>query len=90
MATWRDELIEAVKTKAEREAEELARHRKRVEEALTTADAAVNLGVEGLRFTRDRLTDKGQPVELTEAQDATSSRCASIPSPSSSRAIARW
>ncbi len=70
MASWRDELIEAVKTKAEREAEELARHRKRVEEALATAEAAINLGAEGLRFTCDRLKDKGQPAELTEAQDA--------------------
>lgn len=70
MPTWRDELIDAVKTKAEREAEELARHKKRVEEALATAEAAITLGAEGLRFTRDRLKDKDQPAELAEAKDA--------------------
>jgi hypothetical protein len=67
---WRDELIEAVKTKAEREAEELARHKKRVEEALTTAEAAMALGVEALRFARDKLRDKGQEADLSEAQDS--------------------
>jgi hypothetical protein len=70
MSSWRDELTEAVKTKAEREAEELARHKKRVEEALATAEAAINLGAEGLRFTRDRLKEKAQPAELAEETDA--------------------
>lgn len=70
MASWRDELIEVVKTKAERDAEEQARHRKRVEEALATAETAMGLGAEGLRFTRDRLKDKAQPVELDEAGDS--------------------
>ena len=70
MPTWRDELIEAVKTKDEREAEELARHRKRVEEALATAEAAITLGSEGLRFTRDKLKEKEQPVTFVEAKDA--------------------
>jgi hypothetical protein len=70
MASWRDELIEAVKTKAERDAEDLARHRKRVEEALATAEAAINLGAEGLRFTRDRLKEKEQPTELVEGTDS--------------------
>ena len=69
MASWRDELIEAVKSKAEREAEEAARHRKRVEEALATAETAMALGVESLRYTRDRLRDKEQPVLLTEEKD---------------------
>jgi hypothetical protein len=69
MASWRDELVEAVKSKAEREAEEAARHRKRVEEALATAENAMNLGVESLRFTRDKLKEKGQPVELAEEKD---------------------
>jgi hypothetical protein len=67
---WRDELIEAVKTKAERDAEERERHRKRVEEALTTAEAAMTLGVEGLRFAREKLLEKEQPVELTEQGDS--------------------
>jgi hypothetical protein len=70
MASWRDELIEAVKTKAEREAEELARHKKRVAEALTTAEAAINLAAEGLRFTLERLKEKDQPAELAQAADA--------------------
>jgi hypothetical protein len=69
MASWRDELIEAVKSKAERDAEEAARHRKRVEEALATAETAISLGVEALRYTRDRLRDKDQPVELSEEKD---------------------
>jgi hypothetical protein len=69
MASWRDELIEAVKSKAEREAEEAARHRKRVEEALTTAETAMGLGVDALHYTRDRLRDKGQPVELSDDKD---------------------
>ena len=34
MANWREELTEAVKTRAEREAEEAARLRQRVAEAL--------------------------------------------------------
>ncbi|APR84202.1 Hypothetical protein A7982_09551 [Minicystis rosea] len=69
MASWRDELIEAVKSKAERDAEEAARHKKRVEEALATAENAMNLGIEALRYTRDRLKDKGQTVELVEEKD---------------------
>ena len=69
MASWRDELIEAVKSKAEREAEEAARHKKRVEEALATAETAMNLGLEALRYTRDRLRDKEQPADLTEERD---------------------
>ena len=70
MANWRDELIEAVKTKAEREAEELARHKKRVEEALTTAEAAMSLGVESLKFARDKLREKGQEADLAEQPDS--------------------
>jgi hypothetical protein len=69
MASWRDELIEAVKSKSERDAEEAARHRKRVEEALATAEAAIALGVDALRYTRDRLQTKDQPVTLTEDKD---------------------
>lgn len=60
MASWRDELIEAAKTKAEREEEELARHRKRVQEALNTAESALDLASKALDFTRERLSEKGQ------------------------------
>lgn len=70
MPNWRDELIEAVKTKAERDAEERERHRKRVEEALTTAETAVSLGLEALRFASERLKEKEQPAELAEQADA--------------------
>jgi hypothetical protein len=70
MPSWRDELIEAVKTKAEREAEEQARHKKRVEEALATAEAAMALGVDALRYARDKLQEKGQPVALAEDKDS--------------------
>lgn len=70
MPSWRDELIEAVKTKAERDAEEAARHKKRVEEALATAEAAMKLGTEALRFGAERLVDKGQPAVLDESADA--------------------
>lgn len=70
MASWKDELVEAVKTKAEREAEEAARHRKRVEEALATAESAMKVGAEALRFAAERLTEKGQAVVLEEPADA--------------------
>ncbi len=69
MASWKDELIEAVKTKAERDAEEAARHRKRVEEALATAEAAMKVGAEALRFASDKLKDKGQSATLEEPAD---------------------
>ena len=69
MPGWRDELIEAVKSKAEREAEELARHKKRVAEALAAAESAVALGNEALQFAHDRLKDKGQGAELTHETD---------------------
>lgn len=70
MANWREELQEAVKTRVEREAEEQARHKKRVEEALTTAETAFGLAVEALRYSCDRLKEKGLAAELAEAPDA--------------------
>lgn len=69
MPSWRDELIEAVKSKAEREAEEQERHRRRVKEALTTAEAAMNLAAGALRFARDKLVEKTQKAELAESDD---------------------
>ena len=51
MPNWREELVEASKTKAEREEEERARHKKRVEEALTTAEA--NAIIQDLKVYRD-------------------------------------
>lgn len=70
MASWRDELIEAAKTKAEREEEEQARHRKRVQEALQTAEAAFNLAAAALEFARERLAEKGQTPQLSAQADA--------------------
>ena len=69
MPNWRDELIEVVKTKAEREAEDKERHKKRVEEALTSAEAALELAIEALRFAREQIAGKGQPVTLQDQKD---------------------
>jgi hypothetical protein len=69
VATWRDELTEAVKSKAERDAEEQARHKKRVAEALAAAESAVSLGADSLRFAVERLKEKAQVAELTDEPD---------------------
>lgn len=66
MPNWRDELIEAVKTKAEREAEEVAKHQQRVQEALASAEAALLLAAEGLKFGHERIQEKGQPTTFSE------------------------
>ena len=66
MPNWRDELIEAAKTKAERESEEHARHRKRVDEALTSAEGAMVLASDALRFAGERLREKVNEVTVTE------------------------
>jgi hypothetical protein len=65
--SWRDELSEAIKSKAEREAEEAERRGKRLEEALTVADEAMAKALEGLRFADDRFRSKKQPSQLREA-----------------------
>jgi hypothetical protein len=70
VASWRDELIEAVKTKAERDAEEAARHKKRVEEALATAEKAMEVGGDALQFAHTKLADKGQPASLDRTSDS--------------------
>ncbi len=64
MPNWRDELIEAVKTKVEREAEEAEKQRLRVQEALTSAEAALKLGAEALGFAMERVKEKGRDVSL--------------------------
>ncbi len=69
MATWRDELVEAVKSKAERESEEQARYRKRVEEALSTAEAGLKHGAEAIQFTAERLKEKQQQADLSSSAD---------------------
>jgi len=69
MPSWRDELTEAVKSKAERDAEEAARQKKRVEEALATAETAMSLAADSLRYTSEQLKNKGQTAVLTEEPD---------------------
>ena len=64
MPNWRDELIEAVKTKQEREDEEAARHRQRVLEALSSAESALELAREALVFAKERIAEKGQAAQL--------------------------
>lgn len=66
MASWKDEIIEATKSKAERETEEQARQRQRLEEALASARGALEHAATALRFARERLQEKQQPVTLAE------------------------
>lgn len=69
MPNWRDELSDAVKTKAEREREEQERHRLRVQEALASAEGALTLAVEGVKFSHDRIVEKGQAASLVEERE---------------------
>lgn len=68
MPNWRDELIDAVKTKAEREAEEAEKQRQRVREAMTSAEAALKLGVEALAFASERVKEKGKTSSVTSSE----------------------
>ena len=69
MPGWRDELVDIVKSKAEREAEEEARKQKRLAEALEVAQQALTKAAEGLRFANEQLQSKKQPAALSEASD---------------------
>ena len=64
MPSWRDELNEAVKTAPEREAEEAARQRQRVQEALSSAEEALRLGTASLEFATEKIAAKGQPARF--------------------------
>lgn len=64
MSGWREELIEAIKSKAERDAEEEERRKKRLAAALEVAHAALEKAEEGLRFADEQLRAKNQPVKL--------------------------
>jgi hypothetical protein len=64
--TWREELQDVIKSKAERDAEEQERKRKRIVEALDVADAAISQALEGIRFAMAELEAKGQKPRLTE------------------------
>ena len=70
MPNWRDELIEAVKTKAEREAEDAEKQRQRVREALSSAESALKLGADALGFALERVKEKGREVSLDVAVHA--------------------
>lgn len=70
MPNWRDELIDAVKTKAEREAEEAEKQQQRVREAMTSAEAALKLGVEALTFASERVKEKGKTSDVTSSVHA--------------------
>ena len=70
MNTWRDELLDVIKTKAERDAEEQERKRKRIAEALEVADLAMSQAVEGMRFAAAELGAKGQPATFSPEGDA--------------------
>jgi hypothetical protein len=70
MSTWREELVEAIKTKAEREAEEADKRKKRLEEALKIADEALGHALDGLEFSRSQLAGKEQPAKLKKDGDA--------------------
>ena len=72
MNSWRDELKEAVKSKAEREQEEQARKRKRLEEALQVAREALDKTAAVLGFTHELLVSKEQPSTLAEDGGITS------------------
>lgn len=69
MANWRDELIEAVKTKVEREQEEAEKQRLRVQEALGAAEAALSLGATALQFAHEKIKEKGQETTFEQTAD---------------------
>ncbi|MBI4703770.1 MAG: hypothetical protein HY744_21890 [Deltaproteobacteria bacterium] len=71
MGTWQEDLVEAVKSTAEREAEDEERRRKRVAEGLEVGQAALRQGAEALRFAAEKLRDKGLTPELEEKPDET-------------------
>ena len=69
MPNWRDELCDAVKTKAEREREEQERQRQRVQEALASAEGALTLALEAAKFAHERIVEKGQSASLVEERE---------------------
>jgi hypothetical protein len=60
--------MDAVKTKAEREAEEAARLRQRVQEALASAETALSAAIEALKFAHDKIRDKQQAAKLENTE----------------------
>ena len=68
--SWRDELVEAVKTQAEREQEEKKRRQERLDAALAVADEAHEMVVEALEFAQQQISDKGQSSTLEPKEGA--------------------
>lgn len=68
MASWREELVEVVKSQSEREQEERERQQKRLKEALEVADEAMTQAVEGLQFVNQQLKSKSQPSSYDQAE----------------------
>ena len=66
MNSWRNELREVTKSKAEREGEEQERRRKRIVEALEVADEAMVQTLDGLRFAGELLRARDQEPTLVE------------------------
>ena len=69
MANWRDELVNVVKSKSEREAEEDKRKAKRLADALKVAEEALRKASDGLRFANDQFKSKSQPATLASEAD---------------------
>ncbi|MEM1028896.1 MAG: hypothetical protein AAGA56_06195 [Myxococcota bacterium] len=70
MANWREELLEVVKSQAERDAEEAARKRQRLEAALAVAGEAWSKARDALAFAAGKLEEKKQPGRFDEKADA--------------------
>jgi hypothetical protein len=69
MANWRDELVNVVKSKDEREAEEDLRRAKRLADALKVAEEALAKASDGLSFASEQLSSKKQPATLAREAD---------------------
>jgi hypothetical protein len=69
MANWRDELVDVVKSKSEREAEEDLRKAKRLADALKVAEEALAKASDSLGFLNEQLTNKSQPAKLAREAD---------------------
>jgi len=86
---WRDELNDAVKTKAERDAEEAAKLKQRVKEALASAEAAFTLAVEALRFGHERVNEKGQTTKFLEEHEEVEGESADAAKPGAKKKVVK-
>lgn len=67
--SWRDELLEAVKTQQERDDEKAARLRERVAAALVIAEDAYGLLTGVLTFVHEQILAKGQQATFNTSED---------------------